>query len=276
MNLLEHTDDLTGLLDGRVGLFVDFDGTISHLAPTPDEAVISPIAAEALRRLSSELALVCVISGRGVANLRAKVGIDGLVYVGNHGGERYEAGTLVAAPGMEEFEERIAGLMSALRRHVDQPEIVWENKKYSAAVHFRATEDPPGVKTALADAVSVVDEVDGLQVFWGKMILEIRAPNAVHKGDALSELVQDHRLDAAVFLGDDMTDLDAMKTLRDLKERDGLRGFSAVVVDESTPDELLDAADYTLDGVSSVETLLERLWRAVGGDLTAESAETAE
>ena len=276
MNLLEHTDELAGLLDGRVGLFVDFDGTISHLAPTPDDAVISPVAADALRRLHGTLALVCVISGRGVSNLRAKVGVDGLVYVGNHGGERYEAGALVAAPGMAEYEERIAGLMSALRRRVDRPGIVWENKRYSAAIHFRAAEDPLGVKTALTEAVSVVDEVDGLQVFWGKMILEIRGPNGAHKGDALRELVREHRLDAAIFLGDDMTDLDAMKTLRDLRQRDGVRGVSGVVVDESTPEELLRAADYTLDGVASVERLLEWLWRASNGDSTAERAEAAE
>ncbi len=264
------------MLDGRMGLFVDFDGTISHLAPTPDDAVISSVAADALRRLHGTLALVCIISGRGVSNLRAKVGVDGLVYVGNHGGERYEAGKLVAAPGMAEHEERIAGLMSALRRQVDSPGIVWENKKYSAAVHFRAAENPLGVKSALAEAVSEVDEVDGLQMFWGKMILEIRAPNGVHKGDALRELVNEHRLDAAIFLGDDMTDLDAMKTLRDMRERDGLRGVSGVVVDESTPEELLDAADYTLDGVASVETLLEWLWGASKGDSTAERAEAAE
>ena len=276
MNLLDYTEELTGLLDGRMGLFVDFDGTISHLAPTPDDAVISPGAADALRRLHGTVALVCVISGRGVSNLRAKVGVDGLVYVGNHGGERYEDGKLVAAPGMAEYEERIAGLMGALRRQVDSPGIVWENKRYSAAVHFRATEDPPGVRTALATAVSRVDEVDGLQVFWGKMILEIRAPNGVHKGDALRDLVREHRLDAAVFLGDDMTDLDAMKTLRDMRERDGLRGVSAVVVDESTPQELLSAADYTLDGVASVERLLEWLWHASKGETTTEIAENTE
>jgi trehalose 6-phosphate phosphatase len=276
LNLLEHTDELAGLLDGRLGLFVDFDGTISHLAPTPDEAVISLDAADALRRLHGTLALVCVISGRGVSNLRGKVGVDGLVYVGNHGGERYEAGKLVADPGMAEYEERIAGLMSALRGRLESPGIVWENKRYSAAVHFRATEDPRGVKKALAEAVSEVDEVSGLEVFWGKMILEIRAPNAVHKGDALRQLVREHRLDAAVFLGDDMTDLDAMKTLRDLREHNGLRGISAVVIDESTPEELLRAADYTLDGVTSVETLLDWLWRASRGEITTETTENTE
>ena len=266
MDLLEYLDELTGLLTGRVGLFVDFDGTISHLAPTPDDAVVSPRAANALRGLSGKLALVCAISGRGVSDLRVKVGIDELVYVGNHGGEKYEDGSLVVAPGMAEYEDRIVGLLSALRRHVDTPGIIWENKKYSAAVHFRATDDPASVKSALAEALSVVDEVDGLQVFWGKMLLEIRIPNGVHKGDALLELVGEHRLDAAIFLGDDMTDLDAMKTLRDMREHDSLRGISAVVADESTPEVLLSTADYTLDGVSSVETLLDWLLRASQGD----------
>ena len=266
MDLLEYLDELAGLLTGRVGLFVDFDGTISHLAPTPDDAVVSPRAANALRALSGKLALVCAISGRGVSDLRAKVGIAELVYVGNHGGEKYEAESLVVAPGMAEYEGRIVGLLSALRRHVDTPGIIWENKKYSAAVHFRATDDPASVKSALAEALSVVDEVDGLQVFWGKMLLEIRIPNGVHKGDALRQFVGEHHLNAAIFLGDDMTDLDAMKTLRDMREHDGLRGISAVVADESTPEVLLSTADYTLDGVSSVEALLDWLLRASQGD----------
>ncbi len=268
MNLLEHLDELGGLPGDRVGLFVDFDGTISHLAPTPDDAVVSPLAANALRGLSGKLALVCVISGRGVSDLRAKVGIDELVYVGNHGGEKYEAESLVVAPGMAEYEERIVSLLSALRRHVDSPGIIWENKKYSAAVHFRATDHPTIVKSALAEAVSIVDEVDGLQVFWGKMLLEIRIPNGVHKGDALRELVREHRLDAAIFLGDDMTDLDAMETLRDMREHDGLRGISAVVADESTPEVLISTADYTLNGVSSVEILLDWLLSTSQGDST--------
>ncbi len=266
MDLLEHLDELAGLIDGRMGLFVDFDGTISHLALTPDDAVVSHRAANALRGLSGKLPLVCAISGRGVSNLRAKVGIDELVYVGNHGVEKYEAESLVVAPGMAEYEERIVGLLSALKRHVDIPGIIWENKKYSAAVHFRATDHPASVKSALAEALSMVDEVDGLQMFWGKMLLEIRIPNGVHKGDALRELVREHRIDAAIFLGDDMTDLDAMKMLRDMREHDGLRGISAVVADESTPEVLLSTADYTLDGVSSVETLLDWLLSTSSGD----------
>ncbi len=263
LDLLAHLNLLTDLLDGRVGLFVDFDGTISHLAPTPDEAVVSPVAADSLRRLSGSLPLVCVISGRRVSDLRAKVGLDGPVYVGNHGGERYQAGTLVVSPGMAEHEGRITGLLDTLQRRVDDPGIIWENKKYSAAVHFRATNDPLSVKLALAEAVSIVDEADGLQLFWGKMLLEIRILNGVHKGDALRELAQEYRLDAAVFLGDDMTDLDAMKMLRTMREQDGLRGISAVVIDKSTSQELLCEADYTLDGVTSVEALLAWMGRTM-------------
>ncbi len=276
LNLLEHLDVVSGLLDGRAGLLVDFDGTISHLAPTPGDAVVSPRAADALGGLSGKLGLVCVISGRGVSDLRAKVGVDGLVYVGNHGGERFEAGRLVVAPGMAETEARIADYMSKLRQWVDYPGIIWENKKSSAAVHFRAAADPSSFKTALAEAVSAVGEDSGLQVFWGKMLLEIRSPRGIHKGDALRDLVREHRLDAAIFLGDDMTDLDAMKALRDMRDRDGLRGISAAVVDESTPKELLSTADYILDGVASVETLLEWLLQTSKRDSTTEITEITE
>ena len=65
-----------------------------------------------------------------------------------------------------------------------------------------------------------------------------------------------------------MTDLDAMETLRDMREHDGLRGISAVVADESTPEVLISTADYTLNGVSSVEILLDWLLSTSQGDST--------
>ena len=85
---LDHLDELAPLVDApRLGLMVDFDGTLAPIAPTPDEAVISPAALDALQRIVPAIEMVCVISGRALANLTAKVDLPGATFVGNDGAE---------------------------------------------------------------------------------------------------------------------------------------------------------------------------------------------
>ena len=259
-NLLHHIDDALRVIRAdRPGLFVDFDGTIAHLAPTPDEAVVSPRAADSLRRLAEIIPLVCVISGRAAGDLRDKVGLDRVLYVGNHGAEQIEDGNLRVVPGLEGYSQRIGRLLDALRDNVDIPGILWENKRYSAAVHFRATKDPNQVGSVLQTALKNVGGAAGLQVFWGKMLLEIRPPTGLHKGYALRNLVRERSLNGVMFIGDDRTDLDALVALKEMRDQGGIQGLGAVVVDEDTPEELLRAAGYALQGVSEAEELLERL-----------------
>ena len=98
----------------KLGIILDFDGTLSPLARTPELAFIPPETKKVLERLVKYCAEfthffsflkaisriftflnfrlvnlpdvhVVVISGREVENLRAKVGVDGLTYAGNHG-----------------------------------------------------------------------------------------------------------------------------------------------------------------------------------------------
>ena len=86
----DPTPALSALTERPAGLFVDFDGTISRLAPTPDEAIASPRAVRSLERLSGKLAVVCVLSGRRAQDIRDKVGLSDVLYAGNHGAESIE------------------------------------------------------------------------------------------------------------------------------------------------------------------------------------------
>ena len=259
-NLLDHIDDALRVIRGeRTGLFVDFDGTISHLAPTPGEAVVSPRAAASLRRLARDLTLVCVISGRAAGDLRDKAGLDRVLYVGNHGAEQIKDGSPRVVPGLEEYSRKIGCILDKLSASVDIPGIYWENKRYSGAVHYRATKEPERARSALKAALKEMGGASGLQVFWGKMILEIRPPTGIHKGYALRNLVRERGLNGAIFIGDDLTDLDALVALKEMRDQGGIRGLGVAVVDEDTPEELVRAADYALRGVSEVEEFLERL-----------------
>ena len=258
-DLLEDpTPALSAVGERPAGLFVDFDGTISRLAPTPDEAIASPGAVRSLQHLSSKIAVVCVLSGRRAGDIRDKVGLHEVLYVGNHGAESIDGDAHSVSPLAERHGDAIERLLRELRRLADVDGMIWEHKGSSAAVHYRATDDPETARRRLASALGEVG-ASGLQTFWGKMILEIRPPVGLHKGNAIRTVVEERGLRGAVFLGDDSTDVDGMEALADLRRRGRVRSCGVAVVDEGTPEALLEAADYRLDGVSGVEELLKRL-----------------
>ena len=71
------------------GLITDIDGTISQTAPTPQQAEVSPLCRRYLSVLCNHLALVAAISGRPAVQVKSLIDIDGMVYIGSHGLERY-------------------------------------------------------------------------------------------------------------------------------------------------------------------------------------------
>ncbi len=249
---------------GRLGLVVDFDGTISHIAPTPGEAVVSQRAAESMRGLVRRLGLVSVMSGRTACDVRSKVGVDGAMYVGNHGVEYLDRCGLSVAPGVAQYREKIVHVFDHLKAKVALPGLLWDDKRYSASVHYRRAADPAQARHLLATALDSDPGAKGLEVFWGKMVMEIRAPTGVDKGYALRKLVGERRLDTVFVLGDDITDLDAFIALRELRARGELRGAGVVVLHDDSPEPLVRAADYALNGVPQVEAFLEWLDAAVG------------
>jgi len=99
----------------RVAVFLDYDGTLAPLAPHPDLAVLPEAAAALLRRLASR-ALVAIVSGRSLANVRQMVGIEGLAYAGGHGLHiRQRDGTTYDHPLPPETEATVRGLIQRLQ-----------------------------------------------------------------------------------------------------------------------------------------------------------------
>ena len=258
-NLLAHQNALRTVAGSRrLGVILDFDGTISEIAPTPDAAIIHPRAAVALSRIVESCALVAVLSGRAARDVAGRVGIGGVTYVGNHGAESIEDGRLtVLATPPAAIPRILAHLQSATG---DMPGIVYEDKRFSASVHFRRAPDPADaerrLRRALDDAPNAVCGLDELRWFWGRMVLEIRPRAAANKGDAIATLARRHRLDALIFIGDDTTDVDGMRRLPSI---DGVKTIGVAVLSEETPPALLEASDYALNGVGEVADALEAL-----------------
>ena len=240
----------------RPGIVMDFDGTLSAIAPTPNSALIEPRSARALRGLVSRFPLVAVLSGRGVGDLTERVGVPGVVYVGNHGAEYIVDGVYRVAGDVDGDATGIPDILTHLKAALNDPGVLYEDKGFSASVHFRQAGDPGRAARMLRGSLPDAPGIERFDTFWGKRVLEIRPRRSMNKGDAIVSLVQEYHLDALMFVGDDTTDIDAMSKMRSMS---GVRGLAVAVRSRETPPSLLATADYVVNGVREVADLLELL-----------------
>ena len=110
--LLNHLDIIGEIFQKpRSGLITDVDGTISPIAPTPQQARVSPACRRYLAILSRRLALVAAVSGRPAAEAGQMMGVSDMVYIGNHGLEKLVQGRLELSEGARDYggQGRAAG-----------------------------------------------------------------------------------------------------------------------------------------------------------------------
>lgn len=200
-------------------LFFDYDGTLTPIVDDPDEAKLSDEGKVILEKLAEQLT-VAVVSGRGLDDLKAKVGLKSIIYAGSHGFE------ITGPGGLEMQYEKGLGILpqldlaeKVLKEKLDPIEgCQVERKKYAIAVHYRnvAKESVKEVKKTVAEAV---ESQDKLKVGKGKKILELKPDLEWHKGEALNWLLDNLELKTHkylhIFFGDDITDEDALKVVQE-------------------------------------------------------------
>ena len=255
-DLLDNLDAVRRLVGHRpMGLFVDIDGTIAPIVPTPEQATVSPAVRRALAALSGGLSVV-VLTGRDTASARRVVGVEAIAYAGNHGMEWWEDGTATVDPLAEPYVGRIhriaVHLGSAL---AGEPGVLLEDKGPSLAIHYRLAADPAAVRERVLAVLGGPDGAGDLPVREGKMLIEVLPPVAVNKGTAIARTLERRRLASVLVLGDDTTDVDAFEAVRELRAAGAVEAL-AVAVSEDAPERLLAAADYRLADPAAVETLL--------------------
>ena len=257
---LDHLDELSHILSAeRVGVFSDFDGTLTPIFDDPRDTMLESNIRDLLAVLSEKLDLVAVVSGRGVGFLRGVVGLGGVTYVGNHGIDVWGAGR----PEPEANAEVDRGLLEAVQRGIEglgTMELYVEDKGVNVAVHYRNAPDRERARAAVLKMMRSFVDTRGLAIKEGKMVVEAGSKAEVNKGTAVSRLVREFGLTGAIVLGDDVTDCDAFDAVHDAVLGRGFRGAAVAVVDEETPKSVLQKADYRLEGRGEVEEFLR--WMA--------------
>ena len=259
-HLPSRLEDLAPFLsEERLGLFLDMDGTLSEIVERPEDARVSRNIAESLVTLAGRLSLVAVVTGRASVVAESTVGVPGLVYVGNHGLERRENGLTRLAPEAEVHRERLGRLFEALARDFSTGGFEMEDKGGSFAVHYRHTSDPDASQKRLLDALASLAG-DSVKLVMGKMVVNVLPPVVLSKGTALEGLTRERRLTALVSMGDDVTDIDAFRSARELSKTGEVKAACVAVVGGGAPEELMALADYTVESVAEVEEFLS--WMA--------------
>lgn len=252
-------NEVARLLNGRrLGLITDVDGTISRLVDEPDAATIVPRSREALAALQTRLPLVAVVSGRAAADVAQRVGLPGLVYVGNHGLERWQNGRISPLADITPYRPALERAKTAVAQIA--PDGMWvEDKGATLSIHYRLTADPAAAYEQYKPQIAEIAEGEGLRFFEGRLIFELRPPVEAHKGTAFTALVEEYELDTAVFLGDDVTDVDAMKAAHRLRENGRCYTLTIGVRTDHTPASVLAHSDFLADSVDDVADFLDYL-----------------
>lgn len=255
------------VLQGRpAALITDVDGTISRIAPTPEEAFVGEPARSALRAILPHLALTAVITGRPAAVAESMVAVDGLTYVGSYALE----GAAAAAIDPERLRGariEVAALLSPL------PCVRLEEKEVSFALHYRECDDRRAARSFLLDIAAPIAGRSDAKIVEGKQVLEVVPAALPDKGTALRHLLEEHDIRGVVYFGDDIGDVAAFRELRSLRETRGLEALIVAVVDAETDDSVIENADCTLNGVDEVEETLATLAANLSGGEEAWSRE---
>ncbi len=203
----------------QVFCFLDYDGTLAPIAPTPDQA--QPLAGTAplLRALGALPGTrVALVSGRPIADLRRFLDIPDVYYVGLHGLE-------VRVPGgpteVTEDVASVRAILPEIRGELEQslasrPGVLIEDKGVALACHYRLASRANAriVRETLATVVDAYRRKGiPIRLTHGHQVAEIR-PSSANKGKTVCRLLAAYSPSAlGVYIGDDQTDEEAFELL---------------------------------------------------------------
>lgn len=251
----------------RSAVLLDIDGTLAPIVRYADDAHVPEATRALLIEVARRFAVVACVSGRRASDARRIVSIGTISYLGSHGTELLRAGAIepVLDPAVRDWGRRI----QAFGREADSAElrrlrVRIEDKGSIVAFHWRGAPDEEEARAAI-DTIAARAEQSGLRTHWGRKVLEVRPPVRMDKGAGIQSFLEDADLDTAVYVGDDVTDLDAFRGLGEMLAEGRLRhALRVCVASEEGPTELADEADLVVDGTDGVRALLEALLAADG------------
>ena len=246
----------------RSAILLDIDGVLAPIVQHPDDAHVPETTRRPLIEVAKRYGVVACVSGRRASDARRVVSLGSIAYLGSHGSEILRPGTIAPEvdPELQAWSRRIQDFTrAAFSEDLRRLRVRLEDKEAIAALHWRGAPDEDDAEAAVAEVARAAESA-GYVAHWGKKVLEIRPPVRIDKGAGIVGLLRDTDLAAAVYVGDDATDLDAFRGLGELVAmgRLGMALRVGVASDEG-PSALAEQADVMVDGTAGVRLLLQAL-----------------
>jgi alpha,alpha-trehalose-phosphate synthase [UDP-forming]/trehalose-phosphatase len=212
---LRHGAEIAARLAGRgLLLCLDFDGTLAPIVECPERAAM-PADVRAQLVALRERHPIAVLSGRSLADVRARAGLPGLIYGGNHGAEM--VGDETSASALAGDRQLLAEFLGEAARALARiPGVLIEDKGVTASIHFRRV--APAQREAFLTAFQPLARqyAGRLRITEGRKVIEIRPHAAGDKGAAVQRLMAGVGSGMVpVYLGDDAADEDAFRAVRE-------------------------------------------------------------
>jgi len=246
----------------RSAVLLDVDGTLAPIVQHADDAHVPEKTRRPLIEIAKTYGVVACVSGRRASDARRIVALGSIAYLGSHGSEILRPGTIAPEldPELQAWTRRVQEFTAhAFTEELHRLRVRVEDKEAIAAFHWRGAPDEEAAEEAVR-RVAAAAEAQGLAIHWGRKVLEIRPPVRIDKGAGLVALLRDTELAAAVFVGDDATDLDAFRGLTQLQELGALGYALRIGVRSGEEPSALEAeADAMVEGTDGVRRLLTAL-----------------
>ncbi|RJQ35778.1 trehalose-phosphatase [Candidatus Microgenomates bacterium] len=208
----------------KIGLFLDFDGTLASFNESPEDVFLPLKTKQILLHLKEKLGFyLAIISGRGLEDLKNKVNIPDITYSGNHGLE-WE----IDGKKQERFiKKRKLRMLSNLKKQIQKLKINFkgvhvEDKKITLSIHYRsiAQEQLEIFKKQLEKIIKPYIQSGKLIVVRGKKVYSIRPKAGWNKGHVSKLLIDQLSKEQSskllpIYIGDDTTDEDAFLRLKE-------------------------------------------------------------
>lgn len=250
---LDSFGEIEARIDGLTPILcLDFDGTLSPIVDNPSSARLLEGMEPVVRGLAARVPIL-VLSGRDADDVARRMGIDGILYAGSHGFDvRGPGGHHEPNAEAVEYLPHLDALEARLRAETaDIAGTVVDRKRFGVAVHDRrvAEEDFDRLWAMVSEAGRAFPM---LRPMRGKRVTEFLPEIDWNKGRALLWLLgrAGYRADITlpVCMGDDVTDEDALRAVRD-------RGIGIVVGTGARA----STATYAVRDPGEVRVFLERL-----------------
>lgn len=243
----------------RGAILFDIDGTLAPIVEHAADARVPEATRQRLAQVARKYGVVACVSGRRASEARAMVAIGTISYLGSHGAELLRAGWTepVVDPVVQDWAERIHDFArKADTADLRRRRVRLEDKGAIVAFHWRGAPDEEAAR-AVIDGIAAKAQAAGLRTHWGRKVLEVRPPVRIDKGAGIASFLADTDVDVALYVGDDVTDLDAFHALTQLADEGRIsKAIRVGVRSDEGPPEITEEADVVVEGPAGVNELL--------------------